>query len=433
MMTKVTVGSKKGDAEVQLVPGKNLYNGSAKFIEEFGELNSLEEDCLNLAGGIFAADLAVKREEREHYIRSIGLTVEVVNRHVFERVKSQIEEALYVISKDNWTLSFMQKKGKQTLSMDWEKKEGATLLFSGGIDSMAGAADLIQKEKELVLVSHNSQANHVIDAAQKAVHAELEKHFGRTVRQVHIKVYGRNQPKFSFPTDTRRENTQRTRSFLFLMIAALSARRCRFNKIVYMAENGQFAIHLPLTAARVGPFSTHTADPDFVRIMEGLFKVLLSNPDFEISNPFLYRTKAEVFAVMPVPLQEAARVSASCWMISRMPEHKHCGYCIPCISRRIAIEYNKLSFSEYFVDVFTMDLSGLDDTDDKRRNLVDYLEFITRFSNVTDATKPALFRRFPELYNMGAKADEVIDLYSRVAAQSLQVLNNYPQVKKLLT
>jgi hypothetical protein len=199
-----------------------------------------------------------------------------------------------------------------------------------------------------------------------------------------------------------------------------------------MAENGQFAIHLPLTSARAGAFSTHTADPRFVTLMESIFKTLLSNPGFELINPFLFLTKAEVFGSMPGPLRKAAIVSASCWMISRIPGNKHCGYCIPCISRRIAIEFHNLKFKEYHIDIFKSAITKLDDADDKKRNLTDYLEFITRFSDVTDANRHRLFAQFPELYYTGVESSKVIELYERVARQSLEVINKYPKVKKLL-
>ena len=59
------------------------------------------------------------------------------------------------------------------------------------------------------------------------------------------------------------ENSQRTRSFLFLVLGALAARRAGHIEIVYLAENGQMAIHLPLTQGRIGAFSTHTATQIF--------------------------------------------------------------------------------------------------------------------------------------------------------------------------
>lgn len=429
---KIFVGEKNNGCEIHLCPGKNVFTGISKFIDEFKEVNSLEEDVFNLASGVFATDLAVKRNEREHYIRRIELTVEVVNLHLFERIREDLEQALYVVSKDNWKIIFKQKRGKPVLNLDWNNREGATLLFSGGIDSMCAASEFMKNNKDLVLVSHNSQANHAVDNCQTQVHKQLEKYYKKKIRHIHIKVYGRKQAKFPFPTDNMRENTQRTRSFLYLSLAALVSRRCNFNKVLYMAENGQFAIHLPLNSSRIGPFSTHTADPEFVILLERLFKILFNNPQFEIANPFLYKTKAEVFSLLPTNLKKAANHSASCWMISRMPENKHCGYCIPCISRRIAIEYNKIFFKEYQNDIFKMDLNQLDEFDDKRRNLIDYLEFITRFRNVTDANKHELYFEFPELYNANINFENAVGLYKRVAKQSFEVFKNYPNVLKMI-
>lgn len=432
MKKKVIVGEKVRGHDLLLCPGKNLYTGINKFIEEFGETNSLEDDLVNLSSGIFASDLAVKREDREHYIRNIEISIEVVNLHLFERIRKDLEGALYVVSKDNWTIKFIQKKGDSTIEFDWQNKEGATLLFSGGIDSMCAASEFLKDNKDLVLVSHNSHANHAVDNSQKNVHSTLETFYKKAIKHIHIKVYGRNQPSYPFPKDDLRENTQRTRSFLFLSLAVLVTRRSGFNKILFMAENGQFAIHLPLNSARVGPFSTHTADPEFVEKMEGIFKVLLSNPNFEIKNPFLYKTKAEVFALLPEKLKKAASVSASCWMISRIPENKHCGYCIPCISRRISIEYNNVVFKEYHTDIFKTDINKLSDTDDKKRNLIDYLEFISKFKNITEANKHELKYEFPELFNPSIDFDKAVNLYKRVSSQSYEVLNNYPKVKKLI-
>ncbi len=432
MKKRIMVGEKIRGYDLLLCPGKNLYTGINKFVEEFGDTNSLEEDLINLASGIFASDLAVKREDREHYIRNIEVGVEVVNLHLFERIKKDLEGALYVVSKDNWSIKFIQKKGVPTLAFDWQNKEGATLLFSGGIDSMCAASEFLKENKDLVLVSHNSHANHAVDNCQKKVHDTLEKFYKKAVKHIHIKVYGRNQPKYPFPKDELRENTQRTRSFLFLSLAALVTRRSNFNKILFMAENGQFAIHLPLNSARVGPFSTHTADPEFVALVERIFQLLLSNPDFEIKNPFLYKTKAEVFELLPDKLKKAANVSASCWMISRIPENKHCGYCIPCISRRISLEYNNIFFKEYHTDIFKTDLNKLSDTDDKRRNLIDYLEFISKFRNITDANKHELKYEFPELFNPAIDFDMAVNLYKRVSSQSYEILNKYPKVKKLI-
>ena len=427
---KIIVSNKYNECDLQLSPGKNLYTGLKPLVKEFGELNSLEIDLLNVAAGIYGTDLAIHREEREYYIRDIELTIEVVNLSAFEQIKDLIETGLLTVSKDNWTIKFTQKKGVPVTDLNWDKKEGAALLFSGGMDSMCAASEFVNEKRDLVLVSHNSHGNTVVDDCQNNIHQALEKYYGTKIKHVHIKVYGRKQGEFDFPTE--RENTQRTRSFLFLCLAALVTRRSNFNKILFMAENGQFAIHLPLNQSRIGPFSTHTADPQFIQITKELLQILLRNKEFEIINPFLYKTKAEVFSTLPIELKKQAYMSVSCWMLHRNRENKHCGYCIPCIARRISLEFNNIEFDEYVHDIFRMDLSTLSDTDDKRRNLVDYLEFILKFKDVTEANKSKLLSEFPELYNPSFDQNSAIDMYKRVAKQSFEVFKKYPKILELV-
>src|SRR5688572_8836916 len=120
-LTKVNVGNNDKDCDIHLCPGKNLYSGINYFIDEFGVVNSLEEDLFNLASGVYGADLAVHRQEREHYIRTIDLKVEVVNLHAFERIKQLLEVALLAVSRDNWNIDFVQKSGPAATDFNWQK------------------------------------------------------------------------------------------------------------------------------------------------------------------------------------------------------------------------------------------------------------------------------------------------------------------------
>jgi 7-cyano-7-deazaguanine synthase in queuosine biosynthesis len=429
-INKIYIGKEKRKCDLQLFPGKNLYSGIKPFQDSFSEPSSLEIDLLNLASGIYAADLAIHREKREYYIRNFEIEIDVINLNAFKLIKDKLEYALLTVSKDNWEINFKQTKGVVETNFEWKDKEGAVLLFSGGIDSMSAACDFINQGKNLVLVSHNTHGNKAVGNCQKEVHKLLEKHYKQKIEHKQIKVYGRNSSDYKFPSE--RENTQRTRSFLFLSIAALVTRRYGFNRVLYMAENGQFAIHLPLNQARVGPFSTHTADPEFVIITKEIIQELLQNQKFKIENPFLYKTKAEVFSIMPKEVQRDAYLSSSCWMIARIRDNKHCGCCIPCISRRIAIEHCGLKFNEYATDIFTTDIGKLIDTDDKKRNIIDYLEFISKFKNVSQSHKDSILSEFPELINPSVDIDNALKLYNRVSKQSYNVLNKYTMMKKII-
>lgn len=68
-------------------------------------------------------------------------------------------------------------------------------------------------------------------------------------------------------------------------------------QVVYIAENGQMAIHLPLTQARIGAFSTHTAHPEVLAKAEYFFSEALGLT-FHIRNPYVHQTKGEVTKIV---------------------------------------------------------------------------------------------------------------------------------------
>ncbi len=55
-----------------------------------GAFDSPDSDLLRVAAYLYAADLAIKRHEREQHIRSIAVQVPVVNLHAFEHVRPLI-------------------------------------------------------------------------------------------------------------------------------------------------------------------------------------------------------------------------------------------------------------------------------------------------------------------------------------------------------
>ncbi|WP_430905732.1 7-cyano-7-deazaguanine synthase [Maribacter sp. 2-571] len=428
---KIEVKDKNSSTTLELTSGKNLYNGLNAFKGHFKDATSLEVDLLNVSSGIFAADLAVKRSELEDYIRTIELNIEVVNIHAFERIKDLLEEALFVLSSDNWTLKFIQIAGKPEESKAWESKKGTVLLFSGGLDSLSGVVHFKKQNSEIALVSHINQ-NRAVKQSQEGVLKLLNDFYGTNLNYYPFRVFGRNQSGFPFPSDSNRENTQRTRSFLFLTLAALTARKLGFREIISIAENGQFAIHLPLNPARVGPFSTHTANPKFVWLARDIFQRLLSMDNLKIENPFLYKTKAEVVSILDAKIAQNANKSISCWKASRVSDKNHCGECIPCISRRISLEFNNVYLDEYSRDLLTERISKLPFDDNGKRNLVDFLEFISKFKGYKDKDLNSLLIQFPELYNEAIDKKEAVRMYGRLATQSYSVFDKYPEVKKII-
>jgi 7-cyano-7-deazaguanine synthase in queuosine biosynthesis len=428
---KIVVDETLQPCDLPLVPGKNLVTGRDGFADRFGDLTSLENDFLLLASSIYAADLACKREEREAFIREIVLQVPLVNHQAFERVRVDIEGALHLLSCDNWTLEFVRSEGAPEPKRKWPEKEGIALLFSGGLDSLSAAVNLLDKNKSVLLTSHITH-NRIVKGSQDSIHTELEQLFKRKIPRLALLVFARSLGKYRFPRDTEREESQRTRSFLFLVLASLSARRVGFNRIIYIAENGQFAIHLPLSPARVGPFSTHTGHPEFVFIMQNVFRTVFGNRHLTIENPFLYLTKAEVLGSVPKKRHHLFPLSVSCWRGSRVAMQNHCGECIPCLTRRIALEAQDISYSEYERDLLSEKIAQLPHDDLGKRNLVDLLQFIKSFWTYSSEEKDRLIEKHPELVNEYFDQEKAIDMYSRFAKEAKNVFYKYPNVKPLL-
>lgn len=428
MKVQVAFDYTEADGALLLVPGRNLTTGVKDFSAEHGSPTSLEEDLLLLASSVYASDVAVKRGQRLSISRDFRLTLPLVNHHLFERLRPEIELCLSLLSDDNWDLCFVPRAGEQNARPGHLGGVGKTLLFSGGLDSFAAAVDYLDNKENIHLVSHVTSSS-AVRVPQEELHNYLVSKYG-TLARTALRIVGKPNDEVPFPADHEREPTQRTRSFLFLSIAGLVARRSGFSEVVLIGENGQMAIHLPLSAARQGAFSTHTADPEFLSRMQGILSTLLDFP-ITITNPYLYKTKAEVISNVAKQHVGAVAKTISCWKAARVfGDATHCGECVPCLVRRIACEHNGLDVrSEYASDILAQPYSGLPDAEG-RRNLQELVEFATRFERASSSAE--LESPFPELVSDHFSQDDAVSMYKRFAAEALTVLRRYPGLLDLL-
>ena len=150
----------------------------------------------------------------------------------------------------------------------------------------------------------------------------------------------------------------------------------------------------------------------------------------ELQNPYVYKTKAEVISPILAGLPDSVPISTSCWKNARLKKPAtHCGACIPCYVRRIAIETHSADPTAYERDVWSSAIGGLPEEDDGRRNFVDLAEFIRRFESMNSAD---LMAEFPDLYCDDFDPIKVIEMYRRFAAEARSVLTKYPTVASIL-
>lgn len=208
-------GNQGSGGNAVLEADKNLLTGEKPFRKQFGSTTSLEGDLLLLASSIFAADRATPRGEREDYSRALELSVPIVNMARLQPLARQVERILRKLSNDAWRVELRQENGKQEKPLAITPKDGKTLLFSGGLDSLAAAIDFgASSDSELRLVSHITH-NPQTTGAQKALVGLLARK-GIVVPHSQFLVSSRAAaPAPDLQHDI--ESSQRTRSFLFLV------------------------------------------------------------------------------------------------------------------------------------------------------------------------------------------------------------------------
>lgn len=142
-------------------------------------------------------------------------------------------------------------------------------------------------------------------------------------------------------------------------------------------------------------------------------------------------TKGEVVARAVVNHRPAVERAVSCWKASRVAgDTNHCGFCVPCLVRRIGIESHGVRLAEYRRDLLSEDVARLPDTDDGKRNLVELGEFVTIFE--TAGSLAEIEDMFPEIVSSHYDVEQAAEMYRRFANEARNVFNQYPLIRDFL-
>jgi hypothetical protein len=219
-------------------------------------------------------------------------------------------------------------------------------MFSGGLDSLAGAVETAKAGRNLVLVSHRSVTT--IDSRQKKLVAELRKVFEGHL--VHIPVWINKEGSLG------QEPTQRTRSFLFSALGTVVAHSIQAGGVRFF-ENGVVSLNFPIANEVLRSRASRTTHPISLHMLQTLCEAV-ADRNFTLDNPYLYKTKTEVVEVISrCGLPHLIANTCSCaHSMFKSKTQWHCGTCSQCIDRRFAITASGLhsydSEMDYVSDVF---------------------------------------------------------------------------------
>ncbi len=317
-------------------------------------------DLLDFSISIYIGDEIVSRLTGDDgWTRSFEIYSPVHNPAIWKDSELVLKEVLEFLSGDLYSFKWhkllrqipRKKHRHQIIKNDFD----VICLFSGGIDSFVGAYKLLEEKKRVLLVGH--YADGLTSNTQQIIFKALKDKFGDRVNLLQCFVAKSKRAYPRYKLFEKSEDTHRTRSLLFLSIALTIAGYFKVNTI-YIPENGVIALNIPLTLSRMGSLSTRTTHPRFINLLSSFLNQLGIFDKLILLNPFTFKTKTEVVKLLPQEMHGVLQKTISCahsaavrWRGKK--QTWHCGYCVPCLYRRIALmEIGKDTARDYAIDVF---------------------------------------------------------------------------------
>jgi 7-cyano-7-deazaguanine synthase in queuosine biosynthesis len=317
-------------------------------------LDALLADWVDVALACYLADrLAARSPSRlavsgKHWSRMFKITLPVRRLDQWTiRIQDSLSRLLSYLTDDSWSFDFVQRETEIRAAESQRflfPTEGGSptrvALYSGGLDSFAGAAQTLYESPDYNYVFVSGVTNPRQQSAQREQLKRLRLKTSAHICHVAI-PYGLHWA--GSKAERKEESSQRTRGFLFLTLGAVSAIAASTREL-FLYENGVGAINLPYDGTQVGSYNSRATHPSALLRMEDFVKALTGR-EFSIVNPFLFCTKAEM--CKHVAVQELAEVLALTFSCDGFPvrakNRAQCGSCTSCLLRRQAIELAGLS------------------------------------------------------------------------------------------
>ena len=248
-------------------------------------------------------------------------------------------------------------------------------MFSGGLDSFAGALEeIIRQRQSVALISHFSATK--IAPVQRGLHRILQDRLKNDMSR-HVPVQVR------MAGGRVVEGTHRSRSFLFAVLGAVAAQAFGRDRVSFH-ENGVVSLNLPPVGNVLGTRATRTTHPKTLDLMTG-FLGLVFEGGMRIDNPFFWHTKTEILkTISDLGMADQIALTRSCADVhNQTRQYPHCGRCSQCIDRRFAALAaglaNEDPETDYRVDLMTGSRVRVDD----RELALSYVRNAERYQHLT--------------------------------------------------
>ena len=330
--------------------------------------NGIEFDLFLIGCIVYGIDVLLPRRiySIDGWSREIEVELPVESPEIFNNGKNVLEHLLSFLTGDYWSITFIKRnelqmykfKGKEDKDVckdSYRTSHTKVSLFSGGLDSLVGVIDhLASSNDRIVLVSHYDSVFNGMKTDQDKLIEPLSrtyKHYHLLQTRVDLSSLDQNGNK------RINESSLRSRSFLFLCKAIFVANTINSDIEVLIPENGTISLNHPLTPSRSSSCSTRTAHPYYLSKIEEFISIL--GLQHSIKNEYEMKTKGEMleecknrnFLLTSVISSNscAKRGHKKYWDLRTAT---HCGICMPCLYRRVALNKIGIDCKNVGIDIF---------------------------------------------------------------------------------
>jgi len=398
-------------------------------------------DLIEIAAYVYSADCATSRGQgwsnhnsTERWSRDFQLVIGVREPNFWRQsnVKQLLSQILNFLSDDKYNFEFrpFEQEQNQQLYLELNDQEDwnfynaeRVLMFSGGLDSLAGAVEMAAKGENLVLVSHRPVAT--MDKRLRKLVTELRAAYPVQIR--HIPVWINKDGDFG------REGTQRTRSFLFSALGTAVAQSMQAEGVRFF-ENGVVSLNFPVADEVLRARASRTTHPRAINLFAQLYS-LITERDFKVDNPYLFKTKADVIST--ITENGGSRLiphTCSCAHQRFKPRTQwHCGTCSQCIDRRIAMYASGCEEHDFEADYETDVFTGRRKEGYERNIAVGYARHALELNRMSENEIASRFnteisRAIRGMSKTGESAQQIIDVHKRHGETVERVLHQQLQI-----
>ena len=374
-----------------------IHQLSAKLV---AELPNVATDLIEIAAYVYAADAAISRGGPKdenmgaNWRRNFVFEIPVRRPDIWsaQDTVDVLSHTLGFLSDDVYRFEFRDYKMPETkeryfdFGPDDTFAPASVIMFSGGLDSFAGAIEeLVERRSNVALVSQHSSTK--IGKVQADLVRALARRVGRD-KLMHIPV------TVQLKHGTNIERTHRTRSFLFAALGVATARIFGRSQITFF-ENGIVSINLPPVGQVVGARATRTTHPKVLDGFSRLFAMVFDE-EYRVVNPYFWRTKTEIVQqIEHLGFGGLIRHTRSCADVRNLTRmHTHCGRCSQCIDRRFAVLSAGLEARDPG-EAYNLDLLDGPRTRVQDREIA--LAYVRNARWFTFASQSQFFQRFGEI------------------------------------